>query len=73
MQNNNLGIIQLLRGFAALFVVLQHVSASTNFYLNTSEFNNVFEAGWFGVDFFFIKRFYYFLRSSPRPNRIHKY
>lgn len=49
-----LKLIQILRGFAALVVVLLHVNQSTKFYLNINWLNGIFIGGWFGVDFFFV-------------------
>ena len=49
-----LDLIQLLRGCAAIIVVLCHINASTIFYLNTTWLSGIFAPGWVGVDFFFV-------------------
>ena len=49
-----LGLIQVFRGFAALAVVLCHLSGSTEDYFNTSYLGGFFLTGYIGVDFFFV-------------------
>lgn len=49
-----LDLIQIFRGLAALIVVLHHITASNGFYFQYLPFNNIFKAGWNGVDFFFV-------------------
>jgi exopolysaccharide production protein ExoZ len=55
-KNQYLDILQILRGIAALMVVIHHTVGSLNYYHNIN--NNVLNAlgkfGKFGVDFFFI-------------------
>ncbi len=46
-----LDFIQILRGFAAVAVLIYHLDAATLLYFNHSYFN--FEYGYLGVDFFF--------------------
>lgn len=60
LQNQNvhplkLQYVQVLRGLAALFVVLFHTSLNNIVYLNVSPIlNNIYNYGWLGVQFFFV-------------------
>lgn len=51
---SKLSLVQVLRGLAALIVVLHHINSSTQFYLQSNWLNGFFKVGWFGVDFFFV-------------------
>src|SRR5205823_13541637 len=46
--------LQIFRGFAAVLVVIHHVTGSTDFYLHSSFLGGLFTVGWLGVDFFFV-------------------
>ena len=48
------GLIQVFRGFAAMLVVLCHMSGSTLTYFGTSFLSDIFFEGYIGVDFFFV-------------------
>lgn len=47
-------LIQSLRGIAALLVLVHHGAGVGNKYLDYKYSNNIFSAGWIGVDFFFV-------------------
>lgn len=49
-----LELLQIFRGFAAMLVVLCHISGSTRPYFQTSFLGDVFFQGYIGVDFFFV-------------------
>jgi len=49
-----LELLQIFRGFAAMLVVLCHISGSTRPYFKTSFLGDVFFQGYIGVDFFFV-------------------
>lgn len=49
-----LNILQMLRGFAAIGVLLFHIGVSTTFYFNVVWLNDCFSSFWVGVDFFFV-------------------
>lgn len=46
--------LQIYRGLALALVVVHHITASSDYYLNYKLFNNFFGIGWSGVDFFFV-------------------
>ncbi|MCM2535843.1 acyltransferase [Neobacillus pocheonensis] len=47
-------LVQSLRGIAALIVLIHHGAGIGKKYLNYEYLNNIFSAGWLGVDFFFV-------------------
>ncbi|HTA62707.1 MAG TPA: acyltransferase [Bacteroidia bacterium] len=49
-----LKLIQVIRGIAAMIVILVHVSSSTLVYFKTPWLNDIFKVGWNGVDIFFV-------------------
>ena len=49
-----LELLQIFRGFAAMLVVLCHISGSTRPYFHTSFLGDIFFQGYIGVDFFFV-------------------
>lgn len=51
---DKLNIIQMLRGFAAVIVVIHHISGVCGEYFNYTLLGDVFRIGWNGVDFFFV-------------------
>jgi peptidoglycan/LPS O-acetylase OafA/YrhL len=54
MEPRKLEHIQVLRGVAALLVVLFHLTGSAEAYLGTSFLNGFFDFGWAGVELFFV-------------------
>jgi exopolysaccharide production protein ExoZ len=54
LQNNNLVLIQVLRGFASLLVVLYHITTAVSEILKRDFFFKYFAFGFAGVDIFFV-------------------
>jgi peptidoglycan/LPS O-acetylase OafA/YrhL len=52
--HKKLNLLQVYRGIAALLVVLFHLNDMSLDRLNKDTFFNLFEAGWSGVDYFFV-------------------
>jgi exopolysaccharide production protein ExoZ len=75
--NKKLQYLQIARGIAALMVVLHHTTASAIFYLKFTPLNNIFKAGWNGVDFFFVLSGFiiYYIHSDDigHPDRTKKF
>jgi len=69
--------LQITRGIAALIVVLHHITGSASFYLNFKLLGGIFEAGWNGVDFFFVLSGFiiYYIHSDDigHPDRLKKF
>jgi len=53
-RNEHINLIQVLRGFASLLVVLYHLTANTQQILQKEFCFNFFSFGWSGVDIFFV-------------------
>ncbi|MEO6861265.1 MAG: acyltransferase [Microcoleus sp.] len=49
-----LNLLQVYRGIAALLVVMFHINQMSTERLNQVTFFNLFQAGWSGVDYFFV-------------------
>jgi len=49
-----LELIQILRGLAAIMVIMYHSNYWNELYLKWLPFNGLFNYGWLGVDFFFV-------------------
>jgi len=75
--NKKLQYLQISRGIAALIVVLHHINAASVFYYNFRPLNGVFEAGWNGVDFFFVLSGFiiYHIHANDigRPEKLKKF
>ena len=52
--HKKLNLLQVYRGIGALLVVLFHINQMSTERLNQVTFFNLFEAGWSGVDYFFV-------------------
>ncbi|MEG4804500.1 acyltransferase [Microcoleus sp. ARI1-B5] len=52
--HKKLNLLQVYRGIAALLVVMFHVNQMSTERLNQVTFFNLFQAGWSGVDYFFV-------------------
>src|SRR4028119_3314 len=52
--HKKLNLLQVYRGIAAVLVVLFHLNDMTQDRLKQDTFFNLFEAGWSGVDYFFV-------------------
>ncbi|MEG3882001.1 acyltransferase [Microcoleus sp. herbarium7] len=52
--NKRLNLLQVYRGIAAVLVVLFHLNDMSRERLNQVTFFNLFQAGWSGVDYFFV-------------------
>lgn len=77
MEKQKLPLIQLLRGFAALLVLFHHGSGIGTEYLQGQYLNNIFSAGWIGVDIFFVLSgfiiFYVHHSDFGRRDRLKKF
>ena len=52
--HKKLNLLQVYRGIAALLVVMFHINEMSTERLNQVTFFNLFQAGWSGVDYFFV-------------------
>src|SRR4028118_2377207 len=52
--HKKLNLLQVYRGIAAVLVVMFHLTDMSAQRLNQVTFFNLFEAGWSGVDYFFV-------------------
>ncbi|WP_293129401.1 hypothetical protein [Microcoleus sp. bin38.metabat.b11b12b14.051] len=52
--HKKLNLLQVYRGIAALLVVMFHINQMSTERLNQVTFFNLFQAGWSGVDYFFV-------------------
>ncbi len=69
LQNNNLNLIQLLRGIASLLVVLFHTTINANDILKKEFCLNFFAFGGAGVDIFFVLSGFIITYTSLKPLR----
>ena len=52
--HKKLNLLQVYRGIAAILVVMVHLTIKSAENLNQVTFFNLFQAGWSGVDYFFV-------------------
>jgi peptidoglycan/LPS O-acetylase OafA/YrhL len=52
--HKKLNLLQVYRGIAAVLVVMVHLTIKSAENLNQVAFFNLFQAGWSGVDYFFV-------------------
>jgi peptidoglycan/LPS O-acetylase OafA/YrhL len=52
--HKKLNLLQVYRGIAAVLVVMVHVTVKSAGNLNQVSFLNLFQAGWSGVDYFYV-------------------
>lgn len=52
--HKKLNLLQVYRGIAAVLVVIFHIKEMSDERLNQVTFFNLFQAGWSGVDYFFV-------------------
>jgi len=71
--HKKLNLLQVYRGIAAVLVIMFHLNQRSGERLNQVTFFNLFQAGWSGVDYFFVLSGFimvYVHRSAIQGKRI---